>query len=931
MAGQADSHELHWIQERLHLLAGTKRRAVIPAPADALAEIAAQLSAAGFASEIRSPDGLGTLAPGPGEGYVFAGRDARCLDEIRSAYLEERRAFTEGKPDPEHTRRMGRLLGYPDCCVEAFLELENRDDGVLARRLFYDSASVPDPRLFRLPRGSASLLLHTPCRLDCEASNRIARAVMDAARNIAPEYARLVDDLARLPVLFFSENRYLRLSGAERTPEGLRFGGLRYGPGERDRLDADFPARFERGGLLKHSIEETAVVFDDGGRDFLAAPEDVLRPFLFDPDTFSRPRPARVLFVQTFPNEFPQALSGFFPNLYTGDLALNGVFVRHLALHPRPGDADFNRSLNENALEIAKKEHIGSVFFFRTFPPDLADGLARELPDVPRVLIDNTTPRNAGNITHFLSIGSRAAFLRAVLSLASEGPLPEGIRPNAKNGPPLQDVDVTRFSGPLVDPAQPLHAPVPARMLNASAAAPSDVLEILARPGCPYRRDAARNPVFEGLDLSGVTYRKGCSFCTTRTPWFESVSDEEVLDSLLFQIRKAGEFGAIPSVIRVLDQGFLPLVPELLRRADTQGIREVSWRLDLRVSDIISENGYLEQAVLAASRFGHRLDPFCIGFENFSDAELQRFNKGTTAAMNRKAARTVLRLVKEHPETLRGPGGASGFVLFTPWTTPEDLAQNRDAFLELDFSRFRSAALFTRLRLYPDNPLFLLAEKDGLLLERYEDTRRDGSARFGYAPDIPWRFADDTVRRVYDLLLLLADHPGRMDEGEILDRALRHAAKHPETADEDRRFVESVRPLLHFGGLPDEGEKDASGERETPPGEARDIPDAVRQAIRTREKRLETDGPAFDSCMELAELYVSVGRREKALGRFLQAGRLEPGHPDPLLRVAELLIQLDRPERARELLTRSRSRFRDANALEKLAKLLRRIENATKN
>ncbi len=104
------------------------------------------------------------------EGTVlFVGRDPRRVDEA---------VRCEGAPDHDH--ELGRLLGYPRCCVEAYLEIptprRNVDAFAHAARA---SGGVFAPRLNTVDLAIFHYLSWLPCSFSCALSRAFADAVAD--------------------------------------------------------------------------------------------------------------------------------------------------------------------------------------------------------------------------------------------------------------------------------------------------------------------------------------------------------------------------------------------------------------------------------------------------------------------------------------------------------------------------------------------------------------------------------------------------------------------------------------------------------------------------------------------------------------------------------------------------------------------------------
>lgn len=144
-------------------------------PASAVAHARARFEALGLVvaeaeHRVALPSTLGTV--------LFVGRDAgRVAEAVRC----------EGAPD--HDRELGRLLGYPRCCVEAYLEVPppRRNVDVLARargasRRFAPRLNVLDLAVFHY-------VSWLPCSFSCALSATFADAV---AHHIAQRHGQFL-------------------------------------------------------------------------------------------------------------------------------------------------------------------------------------------------------------------------------------------------------------------------------------------------------------------------------------------------------------------------------------------------------------------------------------------------------------------------------------------------------------------------------------------------------------------------------------------------------------------------------------------------------------------------------------------------------------------------------------------------------------------
>ncbi len=121
------------------------------------------------------------------EGTVlFVGRDERRVAEAIACEAE-----------PDHDLELGRLLGYPRCCVEAYLELSPPRHNVDAFHRAFAASTRFVPRLNCLDLSLFHFISWLPCSFDCATSKAWADAVahhiavrhgqfLGGARSVAP-------------------------------------------------------------------------------------------------------------------------------------------------------------------------------------------------------------------------------------------------------------------------------------------------------------------------------------------------------------------------------------------------------------------------------------------------------------------------------------------------------------------------------------------------------------------------------------------------------------------------------------------------------------------------------------------------------------------------------------------------------------------------
>ena len=293
---------------------------------------------------------------------------------------------------------------------------------------------------------------------------------------------------------------------------------------------------------------------------------------------------------------------------------------------------------------------------------------------------------------------------------------------------------------------------------------------IVGNEGCPFQLDARENPLYAGAHIPDG-YGRGCAFCTTGTH-YEGRPNAETAASVLEQICYVREHAPDLSLLVLKDQNPFGYLTEVIEACAAEGLTGFTVLLETRAEWFLRNARRFDRALEVARGIGIAIAPFLVGIENFSQPELDRFNKGTTAAANVEFLETLWRWKEQYGDALDLGHTAFGFILFSPWTTMEDLEVNLTAIRRTHFDRLRGSLLLSRARLYPDTALYYLAERDGLLAETFESQAANASRRYGYYPSHPWRFLHPEVAHFAALATELAERNASRDMVNLFDALL---------------------------------------------------------------------------------------------------------------------------------------------------------------
>lgn len=316
---------------------------------------------------------------------------------------------------------------------------------------------------------------------------------------------------------------------------------------------------------------------------------------------------------------------------------------------------------------------------------------------------------------------------------------------------------------------------------------------ITGNTGCPYQADARQNPLYAGTTIPEGA-GKGCAFCTTGNH-YEHKSRDEALAWALLQLRYLRENAPEIEALVLRDQNPFYYLTELVEAAEAEKLGPFTLLIESRADWWLQNAARFTRALASARRSSIRLAPFLVGVENFSQPELDRFNKGATQETLVRFLDALRRWNAEYAPAMDLSHAAFGFILFTPWTTMEDLRTNLDCIRRTGMHELRGHLLLSRVRLYPDTALYWLAERDGLLADAYESPEDDASARYGYLPSRPFVFRDKRARRVAELAAESIRRSGGRDELTLFETllALVSSAADPElvTASDVERAMAS--------------------------------------------------------------------------------------------------------------------------------------------
>jgi hypothetical protein len=154
---------------------------------------------------------------------VFTGRSSAAVDEAIDIETHLTRSRDERAP---YVRRMGALLGYPDCCVEMFASSGEQDDATHMQRLAraHVGQLAPEQNWAAIPLRPFS---HFPCQPVCPSTARLGRATLSAIEaHSAPFAAKLLSALRSVALIQAADRFALLLDARADGPDAFTYSSV---------------------------------------------------------------------------------------------------------------------------------------------------------------------------------------------------------------------------------------------------------------------------------------------------------------------------------------------------------------------------------------------------------------------------------------------------------------------------------------------------------------------------------------------------------------------------------------------------------------------------------------------------------------------------------------------------------------------------------
>jgi hypothetical protein len=310
---------------------------------------------------------------------------------------------------------------------------------------------------------------------------------------------------------------------------------------------------------------------------------------------------------------------------------------------------------------------------------------------------------------------------------------------------------------------------------------PVSSIDLRVAHACGYKRALSENAFYRDvLGAPEVAAHRGCAYCVSALPSAGGTPDQ-IAARILDRIRTDRQaFPAVDTIWMAFAETYYDALSIAFRTwRDDPAWHGITLAMQCRPDVIAARSKEIETLAADALASGTRLRIGVVGFENFSPNEILVLNRGAAPEQLDTAADILNGWLRQPPAGLLVHGFTPSFILFTPWTTLDDL--------ELNLQRIALHGLWSanieRLRIGTGTPVFAKAQRDGLVAD---GPVRAAAHPNGYSSERDIRFADPRVAAVSEGFERLRPY-AMSEQAELLSGliALVRATSEPRSLDWD--------------------------------------------------------------------------------------------------------------------------------------------------
>lgn len=322
-------------------------------------------------------------------------------------------------------------------------------------------------------------------------------------------------------------------------------------------------------------------------------------------------------------------------------------------------------------------------------------------------------------------------------------------------------LDNPDFLVPILSPEEPIkkNTRLGYKWEPGNTAAENKIIDnvyLILPKGCGHRIDYSNNPFYRHIKDEKITKRLGCAFCGTLNVKIKKSKDacDNIIAKQIREIahsRGTSENYPHAILLEQMDDG--DYFWSCVRTMQETGLsRYTRLLIAPRTDRIPLLEKLIHEHFRTAGDQGPAIGIYASGVESFSLEELTLYNKGTTPLDCIRAFNIARGLKRTYPDRFSYTG--LSFLLFSPWTKPENLHLNMGLIRHLHISRKEAGNIFqSRMRLHRHLAITGLAEHEGVVIEKETDPTLIMNRRKLFANEKPWDFVDGRLKPLSRIVL----------------------------------------------------------------------------------------------------------------------------------------------------------------------------------
>jgi len=146
-------------------------------------------------------------------------------------YISKKQELAEKAKQAEHSndhKELGKLLGYPECCIEFFEENFSPEKTDLTLKILENSDDFKFPFYTNIGARNMDLELinHFPCNFSCKPSIGIAKKNLEIIRKRSEEFSKIFEGMLKCAILYTKDKGIFMLRDQVLEKNKLRFSNI---------------------------------------------------------------------------------------------------------------------------------------------------------------------------------------------------------------------------------------------------------------------------------------------------------------------------------------------------------------------------------------------------------------------------------------------------------------------------------------------------------------------------------------------------------------------------------------------------------------------------------------------------------------------------------------------------------------------------------